>query len=591
MKKFYSLISILVICFAQSTVSSAQSTPQWTRDINTLPDTASVLFPVKSLADFNDDVLVLSTFSNTVITGSTINKIYLTKYNSSGSLLWTYVYDTALPRGYDMVLDGAGNCYIAGGLMSPFAGQPLLLKVTAAGVFGWAQTSTTSFSQGTYEQLILKNSMLYAASGSGIAKYDLNGNEQWSNTYVVSRMAVDNAGQVIFINYSGSSTNLFRIDANGNLNFSDSTFYATRIAVDADNSFYLLASNYPTYELVKYDSTGMQQWSYNQFPQPPPFGDIGMELLVDYNQDLVVVGVSDTIYKFSPTGSVQWIKPMNGLDNYLIAATVSYNNLLSVAGTTSGFGSGNMGVALFDVNGNRSWSGTYDGVVNGTEFTVDMTINSGDIYVIENNNQNTTLVKFENPVLTTAIDYNLVCVDSVWYDANNPQLINVTLFNGNLSHLNYPSVQIVSPTGDTISNPFNFVNFFAHIGNMYQTYTDTIAVAGITDFSNYTFLVSEGFGDTTALINWCNITSVSSVHQNQFNVYPNPVNTVLYIQTIDGAHSYQATIYNCIGEKIAIQNSTNESLNTIDVSSLSKGIYFLLLVTERGVVTKKFVKE
>src|SRR6185295_9516294 len=91
----------------------------------------------------------------------------------------------------------------------------------------------------------------------------------------------------------------------------------------------------------------------------------------------------------------------------------------------------------------------------------------------------------------------------VWYDPVNPGLINVSVFNGNVSHLNYPSVQIVSPGGDTISNVNNFVNFFAHPGNMYQTYTDTIIVPGITDFTGYTFLMNELFGDTTAVIDWC----------------------------------------------------------------------------------------
>src|SRR5574339_671482 len=80
------------------------------------------------------------------------------------------------------------------------------------------------------------------------------------------------------------------------------------------------------------------------------------------------------------------------------------------------------------------------------------------------------------------VNYSLVCVDSVWY-SSNPLFINVRIYNGDTLHMNYPSVQIVSPANDTIGNPSNFVNYFAQLGNTYQTYTDTMTQPGIPDFS------------------------------------------------------------------------------------------------------------
>jgi hypothetical protein len=433
--------------------------------------------------------------------------------------------------------------------------------------------------------------MVYVGSSSGMAKFDLNGSEQWSNAYFLQYMNVDNIGQVVFSAYVSNPNTIFRVDSNGVLNFGDSSINAQRITIGADNSFYLLNSNFPSYELVKYDSAGIFQWSYNQFPQAPPFGDIGMEMLVDYNNDLIVVGLSDTMYKFSPSGNIQWIKPMHGLDSYRISASIVYNNFLAIAGSVQAGLSYDMAVSFFDLNGNQSWSGMYTGNVALQEFTVDMAVNNDGVYVIEDNNQNTTLAKFDNPELNLTIDYSLICVDSVWYDPNNPQFINVTLFNGNLTHLNYPSVQIVSPTNDTISNPSNLVNFFAHLGNTYQTYTDTITIPGITDFSTYTFLVSEGFGDTSVVITWCNLTSVNSIEAPVYSMYPNPVRNTLYIKTGETGKAFALSIFNSLGA-VVFQQTLNSrgDVHTIDVSKLPGGIYFVKLFDGNNISTLKLMK-
>lgn len=592
MKKFYTFSLTFILILSALNLYS-QSAPQWIRDINALPDTVATTYPVRTLTDVNGDILVLSVFYKSTGPGSFENKIYLRKYNLNGSVLWTYIFNNGgigNPRAYDMVLDNSGNCYIAGGLMTSPSFEPLLLKVTVGGNYAWQRTTTTAFSTGYLQQIFFRNSMVYVGSSSGMAKFDLNGTEQWSNAYFLQYMNVDHAGQVVFSAYVSNPNTIFRVDSNGVLNFSDSSINAQRITIGADNSFYLLNSNFPSYELVKYDSAGVFQWSYNQFPQAPPFGDIGMEMLVDYNNDLVVVGLSDTMYKFSPAGNVQWIKPMNGLDNYRLDAEIAGSNIIAVAGSIQGFGGYDMGVSFFDLNGNSNWSGVYNSGAASQEFTVDMSVNGDGVYVIEDNDQNTTLTKFESPFFNTAIDFSLVCIDSVWYDPLNPQFINVSVFNGNISHLNYPSVQIVSPiTGDTISNHSNWVNFFAQLGNTYQTYTDTITIPGITDFSNYIFLVSEGLGDTTVVVNWCSLTGIQDVSPVAFSMYPNPVYNTLYIQTSIG-DSYMISIYNSIGERLSSQQLVGNNLHTVDVSKLSAGIYFVKMFDGKTATTKKLVK-
>lgn len=77
-----------------------------------------------------------------------------------------------------------------------------------------------------------------------------------------------------------------------------------------------------------------------------------------------------------------------------------------------------------------------------------------------------------------------------------------------------------------------------------------------------------------------------SIDNNDLNSYvlsPNPANDKL---TIDGVSDYDAKIYNDLGQFIMKTNNTN----TIDVSTLSKGIYFIKVSDGINSSIKKFIK-
>ncbi len=587
------ILLIIFLLFTFSSVSKliAQNSPVWTREINSLPD-SSYMFPVRTLNDANNNVLVLSTYKKTISPGVDTYKIYLRKFNAAGTIDWTVVYDNngiGQPRGFDMVIDNIGNCYIAGGFMATQNFRPLLLKVSNGGSVLWQRDSTSEINTGTFDQIILNNNKLFLKAWSGIARFDLNGIEDWTTPLPAGRMAVDNSGQVIAAVYFGNPINIVRLDTSGAINFSAVSINAVRIATDADNSFYLL-TDMPNYELVKFDSAGVFKWSKNNFPPHGGFGDIGFEVIVDNNNDVLLIGIAGFMYKFSSSGNLKWSKQIFDLDNYLIAAKITFSNLLAVAGTASGFGGYDLKTALFNLNGDEVWSGYYNSN-NTQEFAVDLTIDNSGIYVIEDSISNTLLAKFASPFSSGTIDYNLICVTGVSYDSINPGLINVTVFNGNINHLNYPSVQIVSPAGDTISNVNNFVNFFAHGGNYYQTYTDTITVVGITDFSNYTFLISEGFGDTTVSIGWCAATAISEKTQNDFSIYPNPAFNFFIIKNNAFNKNYSIEIFSLQGNKVFASKLLNEPQNTIDVSGLASGLYFIRLYNNTTSHQFKLVKQ
>lgn len=590
--RFLSFITILC-CIHFSSTLHAQNDPVWIYDISAWPDSAYIL-PVRIMNDVAHDVYVLSNYSKPLGSGMADQKILLNKFSESGQLLWSFVFDDnggGQPAGYDMALDDAGNCYIAGGAAEP-AAKPLLLKVSgASGGLVWQRDSTSSFAGSVFDRIIFSNNRLYLKAYEGVAVFDTNGTEGWSLDNMVARqMAVDYSGQMIVsAAQTGTNHNLFRYDTAGMLNFSDSTIAAERITTDLENNICLLTS-FPGYELVKYYSDGNFAWSSSDFPASPPFGDIGFEVVTDHELHVLAVGLSDTMFRFTHDGMLVWKMPMNGLDTYRLTAKMAYGNFLAVAGTIQGATGYDLKVSLFNLLGAESWSGIYNGS-EVQEFAVDMTAGVYGVYAIEDNNSQTTLVKFDMPYLA-AINDDLVCVDSAWYDSADPSLVHVRVFNGNVSHLNYPSVQIVSPAGDTVGNPNNFVNYFAHLGNAFQVYTDTITVSGISDFTPFTFLMHELFGDSTAVMDWCQATAIGEVALLDFSVYPNPVKDILSVR-----HSFltdqdiEVSVFSMTGNEVLHKKVAKTSPALIDMSGLAAGLYLLRITDGNAVGLAKVVKE
>jgi len=69
-------------------------------------------------------------------------------------------------------------------------------------------------------------------------------------------------------------------------------------------------------------------------------------------------------------------------------------------------------------------------------------------------------------------------------------------------------------------------------------------------------------------------------------VFPNPTNGLIHIKSNHLFEILEITLYNTLGTNIKI-NLTNES---IDLSDISSGIYFLRLKTSKGMITKKIMK-
>ncbi|EAQ43011.1 T9SS type A sorting domain-containing protein [Polaribacter sp. MED152] len=80
--------------------------------------------------------------------------------------------------------------------------------------------------------------------------------------------------------------------------------------------------------------------------------------------------------------------------------------------------------------------------------------------------------------------------------------------------------------------------------------------------------------------------SVDDVFASNLTVYPNPANSFVNISSSENISGVE--VYNVIGKRVL--QVTNVVNNSIDVSSLSKGMYILKIASGDSVATKKIIK-
>jgi hypothetical protein len=83
------------------------------------------------------------------------------------------------------------------------------------------------------------------------------------------------------------------------------------------------------------------------------------------------------------------------------------------------------------------------------------------------------------------------------------------------------------------------------------------------------------------------VLSTETFAKNNFTVSPNPATDVLNISNVNNLEITNATITDVNGR---IVKQINTSFQSINVSELSSGIYFLKLATTEGEGVTKFVK-
>lgn len=200
-------------------------------------------------------------------------------------------------------------------------------------------------------------------------------------------------------------------------------------------------------------------------------------------------------------------------------------------------------------------------------------------------------------------------LDGVTY--NNPIVNAIGIINSNMAFETDHAYAIMDPesdsffaevTYDPVDPALTFFNMGITLPGCYawcefaSKYFDFL----IDDFvqANFTYEIIDNGDDTQTLImtrddgNFAvfqdsKILGLDEQSLSAVRVFPNPTHDLLFIES-ESEKIEQVAIYDNTGRQIV---STTTVDNSIDVSNLTRGLYFLEITTENGKAVERFIKE
>ena len=226
--------------------------------------------------------------------------------------------------------------------------------------------------------------------------------------------------------------------------------------------------------------------------------------------------------------------------------------------------------------GNISGEGSYD---ENTTVTLTATPNEGYNFLnwTENGNLISTEVQYS---FTITSDRNLVANFEIIEEEPEQPVITYSI---NVI-INPENAGTVIGTGSYTENDTVTLIATANEGYKFVKWTENNMI--ISRNAEYSFAIT----DNRELV--ANFVSTESIDElrSSLHLYPNPVNDKLIIVT--EVEIEEIVVYTITGV-IAGQQSTinNQQSLSIDLSNLNSGVYFVMIKTNEGVVTKRFVKK
>ena len=151
------------------------------------------------------------------------------------------------------------------------------------------------------------------------------------------------------------------------------------------------------------------------------------------------------------------------------------------------------------------------------------------------------------------------------------------------------STMSVKVSWDAADNAKRYYIYSADTLVAKKTYT-YYNIVGLESGSEYCYTVTAVNGEVESEESEvaCGKTESDGIVEltSSINVYPNPVNDKLFIET--EVEIEEVVVYDVFGRQ---QSTDNGQQSFIDVANLNSGVYFVKVVTENGEVVKRFIKK
>ncbi|MFC1502698.1 hypothetical protein ACFL6A_04740, partial [bacterium] len=327
--------------------------------------------------------LAVDDYKNIYVTGQSWDLFtdfdFLTvKYDSTGNLLWTSVYNGSA-NDWDVAnaiaVDKAGNPVVTGSRYDLINGFDMVtVKYDTAGNEIWtaAYTGPVDGSDAGYAMSLDDHGNTYVTGLSQISGTD----------YDCMTSKIDSLGNIVWTElYNGPGGDH---DAAYELTVHNTLITITGPSQGLDSDL--------DYAVIQYDSSGSQQWAYrydgSAGQSDAPYGIIG------HDDDVIVTGgtrstatlLDYTTIRLDGTGNEMWVStytgPGHALDDALVLG-IDHNGNIIVTGTSLG-PQNNLDIATvqYDSLGNQKWISRYEGPGNGDDIPHAMRIDKyGGIYI------------------------------------------------------------------------------------------------------------------------------------------------------------------------------------------------------------------
>lgn len=557
---------------------------------------------------------------------------YISKFDTSGTAQWTKDASYGLGIGYGITDDAAGNIYVTGvfhgdsihfgsvSLHSIESGSEdiFIAKYSSAGNVIWAKGVggsgsdisygvSTDASNGLFitgyfmsPSINFEVDTLYNYGSNNpdvfIAKYDTDGNTAWvkqaggtsmdwgqavatgtgENVYFTGRFISSPAAfgnvtlnvvgyQDMFVadvySFNSSIVSSTDVSCNGG---NDGTAVTT---ASGGNQPYTYAWNTNpvettasvtdltagTFSVVITEGYGCAQTSTVTIAQP--------------NADISAICMV-TVDSASQHNVIIWDKtPFTTVDSFIVYREIATNNYQPIARIPYA------ALSLFVDTVQTQYFPNTGNPNNGTyRYKIKMHENCGN-YTPMSNYHNTIFLNNTNGVFFWQQLYTIE-------NSANP-VSSYVLMRDNFSDGNWVQVASVAGTQQTVSDPL-FAVYQSTGSWRIETVWSISCEATLfhhsgDDRSNFSTSLSNIYGNTTVGVNENSL-------EKLIGVYPNPAENTVTIETKTASGNYQ--LHDVTG-KLMLSGTVNAAKFNLDVSALSKGVYFLSLQTINGRTTRK----
>ncbi|MBQ20710.1 MAG: hypothetical protein CMD31_08130 [Flavobacteriales bacterium] len=236
-----------------------------------------------------------------------------------------------------------------------------------------------------------------------------------------------------------------------------------------------------------------------------------------------------------------------------------------------------------------------NGKVDGFNTVVASNFNfslGNDAYVCDGDSVNITA-----PLYSSYLWFNGDTTSNVYIDTTTSVYLEATNQSGckgysdtiQITHHNIPTKPIINHIGDDtlIISTTNTVQWYVN-NNPISGANDTIWIAQTV--GNYFAVATDSVGcqnysDTVNVT----IVGINEIANNQFNIYPNPVQHELTIEGIEEPIS-SIIIKNSNGQLVYSNNNISAKIYTINTTHFSSGVYFVSLISFKNTLVYKLFK-